>query len=596
MFWKTKKKGLHKKIVLAIALPYNREQFFSLLEKGNSDFLHSLAEKYGKTGEELWECYQPVAHKISELIEDIRKQGVEIVDKLTLDSLHPEADSHAVIILAHRSEREGGPELFDGVVRDEDLVLAFPENFSGWLDVSSCSSQRILSLARMHFSNPDAHIIAPDRKTALEFRLKLYQEIIKELVQNPELDYFEGLKKVLQTLRKESVEKDDPSYNDPVFLGAKTAASTIYAPADVVKGQQFMVQVFVHVDASSGEINIMATGADADAEKKRTVPLSVKGKDIKLRKGDEITVALKPSGAADDFEFISPKRKTIFYSGSDTSAEFIIKVKDTAESDSFFGNVKISVNRIPAAEATFKVKIVAKRNEEVRPLQLSLSPFNIESEMESARNDMLNNLNSKRKELLVRYEEAADAAERKKIEDDLKVCTGSIALLKTRFNEITNVKKVVFISSTSDLAAFRKVLEEQVKACDMVPEMYEYWPQGNTTPSDACCAKVLSSDILVCVLGAKYGYVKPDSGMSMTEMELKCALQAGKPVLVYVLKDYKDRMKGLLPDEKEAVEKQNRLIERIETERLIKYITDETSLSTISGRELERLKSSFWPS
>ena len=76
--------------------------------------------------------------------------------------------------------------------------------------------------------------------------------------------------------------------------------------------------------------------------------------------------------------------------------------------------------------------------------------------------------------------------------------------------------------------------------CDMVPEMYEYWPQKDKTPSDACCAKVLSSDILVCILGAKYGFVRKDSGSSMTEMELKCALQSGKPILIYVLKDYKD--------------------------------------------------------
>lgn len=128
----------------------------------------------------------------------------------------------------------------------------------------------------------------------------------------------------------------------------------------------------------------------------------------------------------------------------------------------------------------------------------------------------------------------------------------------------------------------------------MVPEMYEYWPQRDNSPSDICCAKVLGSDILVCILGAKYGFVKQETGLSMTEMELRCALQAGKPILIYVLKDYRDKMNLLLPEHQEDVKKQLNLINKLEEERLIKYITDETSLSTISGRELERVKNTIW--
>lgn len=591
MFWRRMKKNrLHKKIVFAIALPTDREQFFHLSECGDSDFIKMLEEKYGETGEALWRRYHPIARTIQELIGDLRTRGVEIVDGLTLDQLQRPTDTHALIIVAHRSRRDRGPELFDRTVTDEEFVKALPEDFSGWLDLSTCSSERLLSLARIHFQNPEAHIIAPDRETALTFRLGFYKEIIEDLAKNPDSDYFESFKKTIRRLLERGKNGRDGEEEIPVVLGSKSAASSIFAPAEAVKGQQFMVQVFIHVDSSSGEISLMASGADADAEKKRTVPLAIKGKDVRLKRGDEIAISLKATGNTDEFEFVTLRRKTIFYSGADTSAEFIIKVKEEASADSFFGNVRISVNRLPAAEATFKIKIVSRKSDEIRPVELSLTPFNIEKEMTSARSEMLGNLNRKREELTARYEGSVNEAEKRKLEDDLKVCNRCIALLEHRFDEISNVKKVVFISSTSDLFPFRKVLEEQIKSCDMVPEMYEYWPQGNMTPSDACCAKVLSSDILVAVLGAKYGFVKPDSGMSMTEMELKCALQAGKPVLIYVLKDYKDRMQELLPDEKEAVEKQNRLIQRIETERLIKYVNDEISLSTISGRELERLK------
>lgn len=586
---------MHRNIIFTIALPADKEQFLRLSQRGDSDFIGMLEEKYRETGEALWHRYQPMARKIQELTRALRKQGVEIVEGLTLDKLHVEPDTHALIVVAHRSRRDGGPELFDRAVTDEEFVESLPEDFSGWLDISTCSSERLLSLARIHFHNPDAHIIAPDRETALLFRLEFYREIIEDLVKNPERDYFESFTKTVARLLDKSKDKADGEEDLPVVLGSKAASSSVFAPAEAVKGQQFMVQVFIHVDSSSGEISLMATDADADAEKKRTVPLAIKGRDVRLKRGDELTITLRPTGNSDDFEFETPRKKTIFYSGADTSAEFVIKVKEEAQADSFFGHVKIAVNRLPAAEASFKVKLVSRKSGEMRPVELSLTPFNIEKEMISARNEMLANLSRKREELTAKYEESANEAERSKLEGDLKVCNRCIALLEHRFDEISNVKKVVFISSTSDLSTFRKVLEEQIKSCDMVPEMYEYWPQGNMTPSDACCAKVLSSDILVAILGAKYGFIKPDSGMSMTEMELKCALQAGKPVLIYVLRDYKDRMRELLPEEKEGVEKQNRLIERIETERLIKYINDEVSLSTISGRELERLKRSIQP-
>ena len=175
----------------------------------------------------------------------------------------------------------------------------------------------------------------------------------------------------------------------------------------------------------------------------------------------------------------------------------------------------------------------------------------------------------------------------------MEICDSSLRVICEKGNIISNVKKVVFVSSTSDLKPYRDVLKKQIEECEMVPEMYENWPQGDMTPSDACCAKVLSSDILVCILGAEYGFVRPDAGSSMTEMELKCALQSGKPILLYVLQDYKERMQSLLPQKKDDVDKQTRLIEQFARDRLIKFITDETSLSTISGRELERVKSTI---
>ena len=179
--------------------------------------------------------------------------------------------------------------------------------------------------------------------------------------------------------------------------------------------------------------------------------------------------------------------------------------------------------------------------------------------------------------------------EKQEIKSNLEICVNCKRIITEDESVFSNTKKIVFVSSTSDLKDYRKAVEGVIRLCDMVPEMYEYWPQKDKTPNDACCAKVLSSDIFVCILGAEYGFVRKDSDTSMTEMELKCALQSGKPILIYVLKDYKNLMLSMLPEKKEEVEKQRNLIEKLEEERMIKYITDETSLSTISGIELAKL-------
>ena len=213
--------------------------------------------------------------------------------------------------------------------------------------------------------------------------------------------------------------------------------------------------------------------------------------------------------------------------------------------------------------------------------------------MDGMREEMKKQLLHQKEHLQKKLALTALDEEKKQIENDLEICDSSLRVICERGNIISNVKKVVFVSSTSDLKPYRDVLKKQIEECEMVPEMYENWPQGDLTPSDACCAKVLSSDILVCILGAEYGFVRPDAGSSMTEMELKCALQSGKPILLYVLQDYKERMQSLLPQKKDDVDKQTRLIEQFARDRLIKFITDETSLSTISGRELERVKSTI---
>lgn len=593
-FWKKKK--LHKNVLFAIAVPYTEEQFCSVYHRNGSDFIRGLEQKYHCAYKELWNIYKKTAKEIEQTISFIKARGATIVDCLSIDDVKAIDNFDVVIIVAHHSSSDSEIELYDGMHGDEDFVNAFPSKFSGWIDLSCCESERLQSLLRIHLTNPDAHIIAPDRKTAVNFRMEMYPKIVKEMCEEKELEYFDAFKKVVKEYL-EQLKRSSPE-NNPYgieHLGGNEAQSSVYSPREVLRGQSFIVQVHIHKKSDSDEIELAAIKLDEDTEKKISSDLVVRGKPVKLRKGDEIGITLRSANDKNDIKIVAPARKTLFWSSTSTVAEFVVNVNDNCSADSFIGMIKVFINRIPAAEITFKSKIVDvfSEKEAADKVRVSLSQYNKSAEMDGMREEMKKQLLLQKEHLQKKLALTALDEEKKQIENDLEICDSSLRVIFEKGSIISNVKKVVFVSSTSDLKPYRDVLKKQIEECEMVPEMYENWPQGDMTPSDACCAKVLSSDILVCILGAEYGFVRPDAGSSMTEMELKCALQSGKPILLYVLQDYKERMLSLLPQKKDDVDKQTRLIEQFQRDRLIKFITDETSLSTISGRELERVKNTI---
>lgn len=593
MFWIAKRKKLHKKIGFIFAVPHTKEQFLTLHESSHSDFLKSLENKYGCSGEDLWNYYYPTALKIGKTISKLKKYGALVIDKASLNSLEIIKDCHAVIIVAHNVIALRKIEFFDRLVSEEEFINSLPPDFKGWLDLSCCSSSRLQSLARIHFQNSDAHIIAPDRKTSINFRMELYPRLIKELIKDNELDYFDALCRVIDHLSSKTKKEADFGIE---HLGNSDALSSIFSPKEAFRGETFMVQAFIYKRSDSDDILLIAANQDEDAELRRTFELTSEGKNLRLKRGDEIGIVLKSPNSDNGITIERPSRKTLYWNDDVASAEFFVSVSEDCPLSSFLGRISVYVNRIPVCEANFKIKIISG-NEGVHSsqiIQTAISSFNLSKEMKLEHEEIFRKLLNQKSLLESKLNLNSNRTETANIEKDLEICENCINLLLKEYDLINNPKKIVFISSTSDLKVFREVLEEQVKSCDMVPEMYEYWPQRDNSPSDICCAKVLGSDILVCILGAKYGFVKQETGLSMTEMELRCALQAGKPILIYILKDYRDKMNLLLPEHQEDVKKQLNLINKLEEERLIKYITDETSLSTISGRELERVKNTIW--
>lgn len=94
----------------------------------------------------------------------------------------------------------------------------------------------------------------------------------------------------------------------------------------------------------------------------------------------------------------------------------------------------------------------------------------------------------------------------------------------------------VFISSTSDLAAYRDAVEVVLLDLDIDGVRFEAWPSTPQHPIDKCLEEVRLSDAMVLILGDRYGAIA-HGGLSVTHLEYKEAKNCSprKPVFVYVL-------------------------------------------------------------
>lgn len=120
----------------------------------------------------------------------------------------------------------------------------------------------------------------------------------------------------------------------------------------------------------------------------------------------------------------------------------------------------------------------------------------------------------------------------------------------------------------------------------MYADMYELWGQGNDYPRDMCCRHVLESDIFVSILGPNYGFVEPDWGLSMTEIEYRIAERSGIPILVYIPKGWNEE-KGIDGKGRQA---QAALISELSSKRLVHFFPNERKLALQAVAELLTLK------
>lgn len=517
--------------------------------------------------------FQSYSKEVRNCIAELELKGVDCFEAINPELLSKADEYDLVIVIAHKSEKRDALVLADGFLSINDFINSLPPSFKGVLDFSSCYSAN--AMERIKKRCPNCLVHASIRQTTLPLRLFMYPIVIEALEEERDKTYDMVYSEVKEALM--DAMRSSSSSQHGQILGKKY--SSIYAPSTVKRQRPFLVQVFFHEVNESSVADLQAERIDPSTEKKdrQILPLNFK-------KNDNISVKLCFISPAKEFIQLEdgPDTKHIFWLGQMTKVQFCATVMDGFPYDSFVGKLMMEVNSIPIGECYFNINVSEK--EAVSPAEIKIDAHDFERERNEAKKTLLFKLSENLSKLQSAIQEAQDPEERSRLTALIQVCSNCIAIIKEEPNKTSNVIKKVFVSSTSDMKLYRDIVRQEIEACNMFPEMYENWPQADSTPKDECCRRVINSDIFFCILGSRYGFVEPTLGMSMTEIEYRTALESGKTILVCISEPIKESDEPI-----QFAKKQKELIEEIRNTRILKFFSDENTLAKDAARNLSRL-------
>ncbi len=135
----------------------------------------------------------------------------------------------------------------------------------------------------------------------------------------------------------------------------------------------------------------------------------------------------------------------------------------------------------------------------------------------------------------------------------------------------------VFICSTfTDLSAERERVLDAVRRLQLQHDSMEFFGARSDLPIETCLAEVRRSDMLVVVVGHRYGSLVPDIGISFSEAEYREGYRLGKPCLVYL----RDENVPVLPRHVERDPEKLGLLERWK-----KRLTSRHTVATFSDAQ-----------
>lgn len=341
------------KVIWCVGVPYNKEQFYQCCDKSNaSDFIDSLELKYSSNDKDyLWSRYVPTADKISKCIKELSRKGLKVKVISSPEDLKEAFDYEVMIITAHRHRYLECFDFMGNTVPCDDVADIIPENYYGIIDISSCHSASFQMKWKKKKIN--ATYIATNTESAIELRLFVYKTTIQRMLSHPNDNYIDAMTVALNRIKKEYKSKKT---REDVFLGGSDASeetgslmsASAFAPSEIAKGDNMMIQVYVYNDLDHWAVIDSARKSDEDARERCEVPLN-----SNLNNKDNVQVNLK---VLDCPGLIQSKSFT--WQGKVAKLYFNIAIPKSFEKNKCFVEIFMSLNNAPLCELSFATKLV----------------------------------------------------------------------------------------------------------------------------------------------------------------------------------------------------------------------------------------------
>jgi len=145
----------------------------------------------------------------------------------------------------------------------------------------------------------------------------------------------------------------------------------------------------------------------------------------------------------------------------------------------------------------------------------------------------------------------------------------------------TPQKFKIFVSSTPlDLQRERQAVEEALHRVRTASfSGMEYFGSRSGIPREVALEEVSRSDVYIGFFAHRYGYIDPESGLSMTELEYRKAREHDIPCLIYMLEKSVPVLPAHIEQEPEAIAKLKALKQDLMSKHAVSFFTNPDNLA-----------------
>jgi len=144
----------------------------------------------------------------------------------------------------------------------------------------------------------------------------------------------------------------------------------------------------------------------------------------------------------------------------------------------------------------------------------------------------------------------------------------------------SNLKSRIFVSSTyDDLREEREAIEQALLHMRSTTFFgMEYFGSQPTTPKAFCLDLVSKSNVYIGIFAHRYGYIDPETGLSMTELEYRKAQECKIPCLIYMIDENVPVLPKEFEDDPKKIKKLKALKEELRGKQMIYFFKSSTDL------------------